>query len=258
MKENHFEDDEFSLVKSVIGLLTFSTIIPLNIHTSLKNMTRMVWIWPLIHLIVGALAAACGLICLKIFHLNILFTSVIIYVFLMIITGYNHIDGLMDMSDGVMVHGDHNKKLVIMKDSFVGAAGVTSAVLIAFLTIGGLYNILEYNYISGIIIAEMFSKTSLLTTALKSKPTKGIGEYFIRSTNWVNYSLSTIIVAIVAYLIGGYVGIIGLVGAILGGWVVSVISKRNFKVATGDVLGASNEIGRVIALLFMSAALFYL
>lgn len=258
MKDNYFEDDDFSIVKSIIGLLTFSTIIPLNIHTSLKNMTRMVWIWPLIHLVIGVLAAVCGLICLDIFHLNILFTAVMIYVFLMLITGYNHLDGLMDMSDGVMVHGDHNKKLIIMKDSFVGAAGVTSAVLVAALTIGGLYNILEYGFIKGIIIAEMVSKSALLTTALKSKSTKGIGEYFIRSTNWINYLISTVIVAIVAYLIGGYVGIIGLIGAILGGYFIYLIAKHNFKVATGDVLGASNEVGRVVALLFMSIALFYL
>ena len=176
----------------------------------------------------------------------------------MIITGYNHIDGVMDMSDGVMVHGDFNKKLIIMKDSFVGAAGVTSAILIAFLTIGGLYNILEYNFIIGIVIAEMVSKSALLTTCLTSKPTKGIGEYFIRSTNWVNYLISTIIVAIIAYLLGGYIGVIGLIGAIFAGLIISWISKRNFKVATGDVLGTSNEVGRVIALLFMAVALFYL
>ena len=258
MKDRYFEDDDFSLIRSIIGLLTFSTIIPINVHTSLRNMTRMVWVWPLIHLIIGVLAAICGWICLDIFHLNTLFAGVMVYVFLMIITGYNHIDGLMDMSDGVMVHGDHNKKLIIMKDSFVGAAGVTSAVLVALLTIAGLCNLLEYNFIKGIVIAEMVSKSALLTTALTSKPTKGIGEYFIRSTNWINYLLSTVIVAIVAYLIGGFIGIAGLIGAIIGGFVVSKISARNFKVATGDVLGASNEIGRVIALLFMSVALFYL
>ncbi len=258
MRDNHFEDDKFSLIKSILGLLTFSTIIPINVHTSLRNMTRMIWIWPLIHLVVGALAAVCGIICLNIFHLDILFTSAIVYAFLMIITGYNHIDGVMDMSDGVMVHGDFNKKLIIMKDSFVGAAGVTSAILIAFLTIGGLYNILEYNFIIGIVIAEMVSKSALLTTCLTSKPTKGIGEYFIRSTNWVNYLISTIIVAIIAYLLGGYIGVIGLIGAIFAGLIISWISKRNFKVATGDVLGTSNEVGRVIALLFMAVALFYL
>lgn len=256
--DNYFEDDKFSFIKSVIGLLTFSTIIPINIHTSLKNLTRVTWIWPILHLIIGILAAFVGLICLNLFHLNILFTSIIVYTFLMIITGYNHIDGLMDMSDGVMVQGNFNKKLAIMKDSMIGAAGVISAILVAFLTIAGFNNILEYQYIVGIIIAEMVSKIALLTTAITSKPTRGIGGYFIRSINQINYLISIIIAAIISYLIGGFVGITGLIGAIVGGLVISFVSKINFKVATGDVLGASNEVGRVIALLFMSISLFYL
>ena len=249
-EDNYFEDEEFSPIKSILGLLTFSTILPINVFTSIEYMTKLTWFWPFLHLFVGLLAAICGYVSLEILHLNSFFTATIVYAFLMIITGYNHLDGVMDMADGVMVHGEPEKKIRVMKDSSVGAGGMATLFIVASLTIAGIYNILDYNFIVGIIICEMAAKTSLLTTALLSKPlVPGIGSYFIRETNPANYFASTIIVAFIAYLLGG---------AIVSGIIIATIAKRNFVLANGDVLGMSNEVGRLFSLLFMAVALFFL
>lgn len=258
-EDNYFEDEEFSPVKSLLGLLTFSTILPINVFTSIEYMTKLTWVWPFLHLFVGILAAICGYVSLEILHLNSFFTAVIVYAFLMIITGYNHLDGVMDMADGVMVHGEPERKIMVMKDSSVGAGGMATLFIVASLTVGGIYNILDYHFILGIIICEMAAKTSLLTTALLSKPlTPGIGSYFINETTPTKYILSTALVAVVAYLLAGFVGIAGVAGAMLSGIVIAVIAKRNFVLANGDVLGMSNEVGRLLSLLFMSIALFFL
>ena len=257
MDDDYFKNDKFSPFKSILGLITFSTILPINVYTSIEYMTKMTWFWPFVHLFIGILAAIVAFICQNFIHLNPLFTAILTYGFLMIITGFNHIDGVMDMADGVMVHGDSIKKLKVMKDSMVGAGGIMAAIIIALVTIGGIFNILEYNFIYGIIICEMVAKSSLLTTALTSKPIEGIGSYFINATSRVNYLISTVIVAIICYLLGGFVGIFGLIGAIITGLVISVIAKKNFGVANGDVLGTSNEVGRAVALIFMVFMLFY-
>ena len=256
--DSYFEDEEFSPTKSILGLLTFSTILPINVFTSIEYMTKFTWIWPLLHFFVGILAAACGYICLEFFHLNSFFTAAIVYAFLMIITGYNHLDGVMDMADGVMVHGEPEKKIMVMKDPSVGAGGVATLFIVASLTLAGIYNILDYHFVLGIMICEMTAKTSLLTTALLSKPlTPGIGSYFMNETNPANYFASTVFVGIIAYLLGGFVGIVGVVGAIVSGIIVAAIARRNFVLANGDVLGMSNEVGRLFSLLFMAVALFY-
>ena len=39
--------------------------------------------------------------------------------------------------------------------------------------------------------------------------------------------------------------------------IIAFIAKRNFVYANGDVLGMSNEVGRLMALLFMAVTLFY-
>ncbi|MDO5814107.1 MAG: adenosylcobinamide-GDP ribazoletransferase [Methanobrevibacter sp.] len=257
--DSYFEDEEFSPVKSLLGLLTFSTVLPINVFTSIEYMTKLTWCWPFLHIFVGVLAAVCGYVSLNFLHLNSFFTATIVYAFLMLITGYNHLDGVMDMADGVMVHGEPEKKIRVMKDSSVGAGGMATLFLVASLTIAGIYNILDYHFIVGIIICEMAAKTSLLTTALLSKPlTPGIGSYFIKETNPANYFASTVIIAIIAYAIGGWAGICGVLGAIVSGVLIATIAKRNFILANGDVLGMSNEVGRLLSLLFMAVALFFI
>ena len=257
--DSYFEDEEFSPVRSILGLLTFSTILPINVFTSIEYMAKLTWCWPFLHLLIGILAAICGYISLELLHLNSFFTAAIVYAFLMIITGYNHLDGVMDMADGVMVHGDPEKKIRVMKDSSVGAGGVATLFLVASLTIAGIYNILDYNFIFGIIICEMCAKTSLLTTALLSEPlTPGIGSYFIKETNLSNYIASTVIVAIFAFLLGNLVGVVGVLGAVVSGIIIAIIARRNFILANGDVLGMSNEVGRLFSLLFMSIALYFI
>ena len=257
--DSYFEDEEFSPVRSLLGLLTFSTILPINVFTSIEYMTKLTWAWPFIHIFIGILAAICGYISLEILHLNSFFAAVIVYAFLMIITGYNHLDGVMDMADGVMVHGEPERKIRVMKDSSVGSGGVATLFLVASLTIAGIYNILDYNFIIGIIICEMLAKTSLLTTALLSKPlTPGIGSYFINETTPSKYFISTAIITTFAFLLGGLVGIFGALGAIISGTIIAVIAKRNFVLANGDVLGMSNEVGRLFSLLFMAVALYFL
>ncbi|MBP3791431.1 MAG: adenosylcobinamide-GDP ribazoletransferase [Methanobrevibacter sp.] len=257
--DSYFEDEEFSPIRSLLGLLTFSTILPINVFTSIEYMTKLTWCWPFLHIFVGVLAAICGYVSLEFLHLNSFFTATVVYAFLMIITGYNHLDGVMDMADGVMVHGEPEKKIRVMKDSSVGSGGVATLFLVASLTIAGLYNILDYNFIIGIIICEMAAKTSLVTTALLSKPlTPGIGSYFMNETNIANYFLSTVLVGLIAYLLGGLVGIVGVIGAMVSGIVIATIAKRNFVLANGDVLGMSNEVGRLLSLLFMVVALYFI
>ena len=153
-REEYLKEEEFSPLKSILSLMSFSTIFPINIFTSMEYLTKLTWFWPFIHLFVGILAAVCGFICHNLLQLDLLLSSAIIYAFLMIITGYNHVDGLMDMSDGVMVHGDASRKISIMKDSSVGTAGIMSAILVSLIAIAAISDMLSYNFILGIIIIE--------------------------------------------------------------------------------------------------------
>ncbi|MCQ2972121.1 MAG: adenosylcobinamide-GDP ribazoletransferase [archaeon] len=257
--DNIDNKEKFSWIKGVLGLMSFSTILPIKVHTSISYMAKVTWVWPFIHLLIGALAAALGFILLNLLHFSSLFTAILIFAFLMIITGFNHMDGVMDMADGIMVHGSPRDKRMVMKDTMVGSAGIMAAILVSLATVGGLCNILDYNFILGVIVIEMLSKTSLLTTALVSNPSnKGIGRFVIESVNFLNFIISTVIVAIISYYVCGFVGIFALLGAVIGGGIVALVARNNFVLANGDVLGASNEFGRAMALLFMVIGIIFL
>lgn len=215
-------------------------------------MISVVWLWPLINGLIGLGAVVISYILLNFLNMPHLLVATIIFAYILLIMGYNHIDGLLDFSDGVMVHGNPEKKIRVMRDSMVGTAGISTMVIVSAMTIAALNSIIDYNCLSAIIICEMSAKISLLTTCLCSKSSEtGIGKYFVEGLPMPNYVAALLTVGIVSYVLLGFTGIFGVIGAILSGGLVALVAKRNFKVATGDVLGASNEYGRLLSLIFL-------
>ena len=48
-----------------------------------------------------------------------------------------------------------------------------------------------------------------------------------------------------------HIGIIGIIGGAFGGALTALIAKKHLKIANGDVLGTSNELGRLFSLIGM-------
>ena len=240
------------IIKSILGLITFSTIIPVRVSVSIEEFARFTWFWPFIHVFIGIFAYGIALICSDIFNLSPIFAGAITYGFLLVFTGYHHTDGLMDMADGVMVHGSPERKIEVMKDSVTGAGGIISFFLVAFITILSISFLIDHNLFLAIIVGEMCSKISLLSTCLSSKSLSyGSGYPFIKNTNKINFTIAIVLLSLISFNLCHYAGLIAIIGAIFGGSIISLIARKNFGVANGDVLGASNEFGRMMSLLSM-------
>jgi len=63
--------------------------------------------------------------------------------------------------------------------------------------------------------------------------------------------LSFILASAVGFLTLNMLGIIGISTGLLSGIIIALIAKKNFTWATGDVLGTSNEVARMLALVIM-------
>jgi adenosylcobinamide-GDP ribazoletransferase len=249
----------FSRLGGIFGLISFSTIMPLNIHTSIEEMAAFTWFWPIIGGLIGIFVGAIGFLSLNIVHLSPLISSAIIYSFAIWFTGFHHLDGLMDMGDGLMVHGDYNKKIEVMKDMVIGTGGISLFFIVAIITVSAINAIPASLIFIILLISEIAAKTSLVTCATISKPYKeGTGKAFIESMNIKLLIVSFILVFVIGFLALNIVGIFGIIGGIIGGSLVATVASKQFKYATGDILGASNEIGRLVSLLVMTAALIYL
>lgn len=249
-KDDYFEKQNPSILKSLGGLITFSTIIPLNVHTSIEEMAKLTWFWPIIGTFVGFIGLLIGYLFLNVLMLPSLIVATIVYSFFLIFNGFHHLDGLIDIGDALMVHGSPEKKIAIMRDFTIGTGGIALFFITGILTTSILSSILAINLITAILICEMSAKLGLITCCVTSiSGEDGTGKYFIESMNIPKFISSIILTGSIAYLFAGFIGVFGILGGILGGALISYIGAKNFKIATGDVLGASNEIGRVFSLL---------
>jgi adenosylcobinamide-GDP ribazoletransferase len=243
---------EVRKINGFFGLISFSTILPLNIHTTIEEMALFTWIWPIIGGLIGIIVGAFGFLVVDLFHLPILIAAALIYSFSIWFTGFHHLDGLIDFGDGMMVHGSPEKKIAVMRDKRIGTGGIAYLFivgLISFAAIGSSPLVLIF-YV--LLVSEMAAKMGIVTCATFSKAfPDGTGKPFIESMDMKKLLLSFVISLAIAYLIFNTIGMVGIIIGLLSGAIIALVSKKSFIWATGDILGTSNEVARMLALVIM-------
>ena len=245
--------------RGIPGLISFSTILPLNIHTTIEEMAAYTWLWPLIGALIGIVVGGVGLLLHDILLLPPIITAALVYAFAISFTGFHHLDGLIDIGDALMAHGDHLRKIEIMRDPRIGTGGIALFFMVALITVGTIYSIPALSIFSVLLISEIGAKMGLVSCCTISRPlNNGTGMYFIQAMNIIKLAAITLITLLIAMWILNLTGAVGIAGGILGGIVMGIIARFNFGYATGDVLGASNEVGRMVSLLCMILAFIWI
>jgi len=245
-----------SRINGIFGLISFSTILPLNIHTSIEEMAKFTWIWPMIGALIGIIVGTFGFLLVDLLHLPILIAAALIYSFSIWFTGFHHLDGLVDFGDGMMVHGSPEKKIDVMRDKRIGTGGIVYLLMVGLVTFAAIGSAPAVVIFYIILVSEMAAKMGIVTCATFSQPfPDGTGRSFIESMNKKILLVSFILTSAVGFLVFNTARIIGITMGILAGVLIAFIAKKNFKWATGDVLGTSNEIARMLALVIMVAFL---
>jgi len=253
---NKDNQKKVSKIKSIFGLISFSTILPINIHTSIKEMALFTWFWPMIGALIGIIVGTFGFLLVDLIHLPIFIAAALIYSFSIWFTGFHHLDGLVDFGDGMMVHGSPEKKIDVMRDKRIGTGGIAYLLMVGLITFAAIGSAPSFVIFYIILVSEMAAKMGIVTCATFSEPfPDGTGRSFIESMNKKLLLLSFIITSTVGFLVFNAIGIIGITMGLLAGILIALIAKKKFKWATGDVLGTSNEIARMLALVIMVSLL---
>lgn len=244
-------------VRGFLGLLSFSTILPLNIHTTIEDMAKFTWLWPIIGAFIGIIVGLLGFLLMDLIHLPQLISAALIYGFAIWFTGFHHLDGLIDFGDAIMAHGDPEKRIDIMRDERIGTGSLAYFFIVAIVTFSSIasapINLIFYI----LLVSEIAAKIGLITCCTFSKPfTNGTGKFFIEAMNKKLLILSLFITLIIGYFVLKNIGILGIIGGLLGGIIMAFIARKKFSYTTGDILGASNEISRMIALILMASFLY--
>jgi adenosylcobinamide-GDP ribazoletransferase len=189
--------------------------------------------------------------------------------FLLLITGLHHTDGLLDFGDGVMAHGSAERKIEIMHDQLTGAGGLTLGImtfLITVFSIAELIAIIETSVIvevwssliKSLVIAEVSAKLSMVIGAWAGKAVhKGMSSSFIEAMHGKKGHARLIIALVISFGIAvpllRLAGAVTVLAAVIASLIMVGISHRHFGGVTGDVLGAMNELTRMVALVVLLA-----
>ena len=201
------------------------------------------------------------------------FAAVMIVAAIFLLTGINHIDGLSDFGDGLVASGPREKKVKAMKDVHAGAGGLLfMAMDLLFLfalamTFAGSTTWL----LMPLLVAEVCAKAAQVTVIAFGKSAhEGMGSYLInRMKKWhylaamiSAWTVIAIVMTVAALLSGGGNAVrtiaatgLAMLSPLATALVILIISDRNFGGVNGDVIGATNEIARIVALGVVGAAL---
>jgi adenosylcobinamide-GDP ribazoletransferase len=244
-------------INGIFGLISFSTILPINIHTTINEMAVFTWIWPLLGALIGIVVGTVGFLIVDLLHLPALIGAALIYSFSIWFTGFHHLDGLVDFGDGMMVHGSPEKKIDVMRDKRIGTGGLAYLIIVGLVTFAAIGSSPAAVIFYILLISEMAAKMGIVTCATFSEPfPDGTGRFFIEAMNKKMLLLSFILTASVGFLVFNTLGIIGIIAGLLSGVLIALVARKNFKWATGDVLGTSNEVARMFSLLIMVSLAF--
>jgi adenosylcobinamide-GDP ribazoletransferase len=175
--------------------------------------------------------------------------------FLLVLTGLQHFDGLVDLGNAIGL-GNVKDRRAAAHAWTVSHKGAFLAIFVEFLAVLGLFFMNADFAFGAIIAAEVAAKLGMVTIAWLGKPTHtGLGSIFIetakRKRNIVAYFLAVLIVYPLLGLMGVWVVLIGvLLGVLMGR-----VAKSVFGGVSGDMIGATNEIVRAAALVFLAGVL---
>ena len=231
-------------MSAILSLLQFTTILPLGKTRDLEEFARRSWLYPLAGYVIGCLAAVPVL-----FISDDTIAAAVAVALVLLISGAHHFDGLLDFGDGLMAHGDREKRVRALTDRQVGAGGVAAGIVTTLLLFAGLQAV--SSIAAAVIIGEVCAKFSMAFLTAYGEPFReGIHSYLHQDGRPYFPVLAGLLCLPLFLLPLAPVKVAGaLVVMVLSPAILLLLARRLFGGVNGDVAGASNEITRALCIL---------
>ena len=276
------------MIPAIKGMISFFTIFRLPIgEREMRDMETKFWLVPLVGLLLGLIVfAECFILGLLNFGIGTQALIAIGTVY--VLSKFLHFDGLVDFGDGMVCSSaDREAHIRALKDTRIGAGGLGVALITVllsiyllsqvggslgmdfWLTLGDNPNLWGLSVAFVALALEVLVKNAMVAAAAFGTPSNGMAGHQVKCTNMDSLIKSTILTAIIFGIItalyylfakGSTYGlpvitavivilyILGIVMSVLSGWLMARFANRTFGFVNGDVLGATNEIARVVIL----------
>jgi adenosylcobinamide-GDP ribazoletransferase len=252
------------------GMFSFFTMIRLDItQEDMDAMDRRFWLVPIVGALYGLIAAVMMTVLTQFDFVNPLVAAAITFFVIFAFNRFLHIDGTIDIGDGLVVSGTREDHLRALKDSRIGAGGMAFALMIILMNILMVAAVPILLMALVLFSAEVLAKIGMVSAAAFGEPGNGMAGNSVRNTKASSLLFAIIlgVIMIVSFgllihglqeyteipvaLVDNYIILLiaALIVSIFTGLIMSAVAKKNFGMVNGDVLGATNEITRVTVLL---------
>jgi len=222
----------------------------------LTDCAKSMWAFPLIGAFIGLLAGLFGWVA---YHfLPGIVVGALILALLLLITGLHHTDGLLDFGDGVMALGSFEHKIEVMHDQLTGAGGLSLGIMTMLITALAIGQLKIGIIVGAIIVVEASAKLSMVVGAWAGKSVhEGMNSPFLKAMHGRNGNLRLIVAIIISFAIAlsllHWAGVFTVLAGIITSLVMVAIAHRHFNGVTGDVLGATNDLTRMVCVIVLLA-----
>ncbi|ARS88853.1 adenosylcobinamide-GDP ribazoletransferase [Natrarchaeobaculum aegyptiacum] len=168
-----------------------------------------------------------------------------------LVTGIHHVDGVADLGDAFVVHGDANRRREVLKDTTTGVGAVLAVglVLVGLGLAGlGLAALPVATAVGVVIAAEVGSRVGMAAMACFGRAShEGMGSRFTEAATPAAFVAPAALAVPAAVLTWPHgAAAVALVAGLAGAGLPWLWATRNLGGINGDVFGAATEVGRVV------------
>jgi adenosylcobinamide-GDP ribazoletransferase len=234
---------------SLIAAIRFLTVLPLGAKGTYAPRDMIAW-FPIVGLVVGLLLAVFDTMAGRLWDRSAV--AVLDVIFLALLSGALHLDGLGDTADGLYGHKPVEKALAIMKDSRIGAMALVTVAAALALKWGGLAGLTKDRFLQLLLIPAYARGAMLFAIRVLPYGREAGTGYDLFSTPLKGRDFGGLLfVAGLSLLLGWRALLLNLFFILLAAAIV-IYYRRKIGCVTGDMLGAMAEVTESVLFFLMA------
>ncbi|MGE5703252.1 MAG: adenosylcobinamide-GDP ribazoletransferase [Clostridia bacterium] len=227
-------------MSALFHAIAFLTRIPVPRMTNdSRDWINSVAYYPLVGGLIGMFLWLLGLFANTLFPTVV--GSIVVLVGWVYITGGLHVDGWMDVADGLGSNRERERMLAIMKDSRVGAMGAIACVLLLLFKAAAIY---ELSGQLAVFIAVPVAARFTLTVVIWRFPylsTSGLGSGLCEGLSPIRLVAGLLFASGLSFGLSGWGGLVALAAAFVAAMLLARYLVNKLGGLNGDCYGAIVE-----------------